>query len=1643
MASFAVGTPTRLSKQFIASDNRFDYQRGTDDVRSSRAERGRSFSFDEDVKARNDELYHASPERTGSKQRLSPDRHKNTLRRSHSVIGSSPERRGLHDPRSGDLSLQSMGDMTDHFNARSHGNQRTDSKRSLDDPTKDKENVSNNGAHARGPDVSSDYVVDALSRRKKKNNNGQLMVRWILDRDCQICFQCHEDFGVVKRRHHCRACGGVFCGTCSRWKKKLPHLGYTEREARVCKWCYEDQYLAEKCAGRASETMENTLLKGNQRPVMFTKVAPKWVDDFMSENCQQCAKGFGHFVRRHHCRGCGALTCHACTLRKISMPEFGYLTPVRACVACSSPKILSISTVKTTGGLIEITGRNLGTMPETIVIEGGARVQPCVDVEVLVPGHKLRCRVPPGQGSQNPIRVTVCKLNGAGTFAYSAPCISSTTAVYTRGGELTVTGENFGAERDLLLVEWFNNRLNTWCDATGVELLVPHRIFKCQVGAGIGSHALLRIAVSDQSVKGTFAYMSPQIVETTPVSSSGGRIDIVGLNFGATATAIEVEVEGAPCSGVQIIVPHTKISCLVPRCPSAKTEVSQHGTASTTFSYHSRRGRDRSDSGDYSCDLIVSVDGQKGVGHVRYVNAEQVATIAFAKNISKLQSAPSLLDTSTTVNRRRHILEKAPWLPSENVLKCMICEGAFGWINRKHHCRNCGIVICGHCSSNTQYVAAYQSMQRVCKKCFRVILSDREEMEVLHAEMEHVHTLRSVEVGKQVQLQQQLSLLRLQSSGGNRQEIEKVEALLREQERRAEGKQVRYDQLHARLRHLELALSGKSNNNPSGLLQDRVGGSMVIDGCKSSSSGLLSRREGSTQPLTNEGVGKYDSVYSDENADAEVMQAMSESPSSNDHLSSTPPRTPSPREHRKASPPIPVSLPREVIAVAKEESEKGANQVLESSGLLRGRALSDYTLPNMSQSPVRSWVGASKVSEYGEGKTARTTPVWVRRMKSTENTSNYGHLDFKSTLIVAKYRGNKCVLNELPMTDEGIRKKIEREVAVRGMFRPPLHPGIAPLDAVFYDNSTARMYMHYSLNEVGTMADWLQAAKPEPWDIQSVFQQLFSALTYVHSHQIAHRNLSLDTVYVGIVGDASGEMARPFISDFSNAEVILLGANGKNTLPKPSMKTEKKDGDLQSPENDYRAPEVVCGEVATFESDLWSIGVMLYKATFGLNQQPVALGGLHARIPETKNPRLRELLASVLRVNPAERLSAQGCTAHPFFMISFAREMHESGNIISTEEKILSFRNYLQSLPRPDAVQFLRLRRTHLVMDVLERFQTFSIGNLQKRLIVMYENEPGVDAGGLTKDMYCRFFDGLLAPKAGFFVSAGGGNASSSSRGHLYLPCGSDTNVPLAAFESLGKVLAKVIFDGQTIAAPFPASFFKQLLGLPVAFRDLEEYDHELYRQLYSNVLNKELTPEYSQALSLDFHGLVDGGADRPVTDSNKREYLRLVAVQKLVGERAPQFEALVRGFNIFRFHSHLHRFNASDLMVLISGPTDITADMVLDNVDFNHGNWRNSKTLDHVRQYIRSLSPSKIKEFLQFATGSPSLPLGGLGQVAEEEQPSMGKITFTRLPKSNRLPEAHTCFNCIDLSDYQDYNILERNFEIAIGNYAETFDLL
>ena len=88
-------------------------------------------------------------------------------------------------------------------------------------------------------EATAGQIIDVLARQKKKN--ARAVVRWCLDRDALVCFCCRVEFSTLQRRHHCRACGGVFCAQCSRWRTLLPHLGY-DSPARVCEMCHEEQH---------------------------------------------------------------------------------------------------------------------------------------------------------------------------------------------------------------------------------------------------------------------------------------------------------------------------------------------------------------------------------------------------------------------------------------------------------------------------------------------------------------------------------------------------------------------------------------------------------------------------------------------------------------------------------------------------------------------------------------------------------------------------------------------------------------------------------------------------------------------------------------------------------------------------------------------------------------------------------------------------------------------------------------------------------------------------------------------------------------------------------------------------------------------------------------------------------------------------------------------------------------------------------------------------------------------------------------------------------------------------------------------------------------------------------------------------------
>ena len=64
---------------------------------------------------------------------------------------------------------------------------------------------------------------------------GSIPPEWVSDDLAPACMKCSAKFSLTRRRHHCRACGKIFCSTCCWQKVKLIHED--SKEDRACNDC--------------------------------------------------------------------------------------------------------------------------------------------------------------------------------------------------------------------------------------------------------------------------------------------------------------------------------------------------------------------------------------------------------------------------------------------------------------------------------------------------------------------------------------------------------------------------------------------------------------------------------------------------------------------------------------------------------------------------------------------------------------------------------------------------------------------------------------------------------------------------------------------------------------------------------------------------------------------------------------------------------------------------------------------------------------------------------------------------------------------------------------------------------------------------------------------------------------------------------------------------------------------------------------------------------------------------------------------------------------------------------------------------------------------------------------------------------------
>lgn len=88
------------------------------------------------------------------------------------------------------------------------------------------------------------------------------------------------------------------------------------------------------------QSIDSINIENATRPFIMPEQVPSkqdWVKDYSTDRCMLCQTSiFSMIIRRHHCRRCGRLVCHACSRNKMQVPTYPPGIKFRVCDNCHS-----------------------------------------------------------------------------------------------------------------------------------------------------------------------------------------------------------------------------------------------------------------------------------------------------------------------------------------------------------------------------------------------------------------------------------------------------------------------------------------------------------------------------------------------------------------------------------------------------------------------------------------------------------------------------------------------------------------------------------------------------------------------------------------------------------------------------------------------------------------------------------------------------------------------------------------------------------------------------------------------------------------------------------------------------------------------------------------------------------------------------------------------------------------------------------------------------------------------------------------------------------------------------------------------------------------------------------------------------------
>ncbi|XPS94894.1 HECT-type E3 ubiquitin transferase [Ascochyta lentis] len=390
-------------------------------------------------------------------------------------------------------------------------------------------------------------------------------------------------------------------------------------------------------------------------------------------------------------------------------------------------------------------------------------------------------------------------------------------------------------------------------------------------------------------------------------------------------------------------------------------------------------------------------------------------------------------------------------------------------------------------------------------------------------------------------------------------------------------------------------------------------------------------------------------------------------------------------------------------------------------------------------------------------------------------------------------------------------------------------------------------------------------------------------------------------------------------------------------------------------------------------------------------------------------------------------------------------------SLLVKNSKVLEFdnkRNYFNrklhsrgSDRQPHPPLQLSVRRDQVFLDSFKSLYFKTAEEMKYgKLSIRFHGEEGVDAGGVTREWFQviarQMFNAdyaLFVPVASDRTTFHPNRLSSINPEHLMF------------FKFIGRIIGKALYENRVLDCHFSRAVYKQIMSKQVNLKDMETLDLEYYKSL-EWMLHNDITDIITETFSTEVEAfgemqtvdLIEGGRNIPVTEDNKHEYIRLITEYRLTGAVQEQLQEFLRGFHDIVPAELVSIFSEQELELLISGLPDINVDDWKNNTEY-HNYTAASPQIQWFWRAVRTFEKEEQAKLLQFVTGTSKVPLNGFKEL--EGMNGFSKFNIHRdYGSKDRLPSSHTCFNQLDLPEYESYEDLRKALYTAMTAGGEYF---